>query len=56
MIFAALHLLRPDLPTAVMLLDATKAFDSLEWMYLLPLLQRIGLSPSFLQFIAVLYA
>ena len=38
------------------MLDATKAFDSLEWSYHFPLPQRIGLSPRFLWPIALLYA
>ena len=38
-----------------MLLNATKAFDSLEWSFLFGLLQRIGLSPRFLRLIRLLY-
>ena len=54
-IFASLHTLRPNLPVAAMLLDATKVFDSLEWPFSFGLLQRIGLSPRFLRLIHLLY-
>ena len=55
-LFAVLHSLKPDLPAAALLLDATKAFYSLEWPYLFALPRQIELSTQFLHWISLLYA
>ena len=54
-IFAVLHSNVPDLPAAAIFLDANEVFDSLEWTYLFKLLHRIGLSPTFLKWIQLMY-
>lgn len=53
-LFALSHYLTPH-TKAVVLLDASKAFDSIEWPYLHIILQRMGLPPIFLQWIRILY-
>lgn len=50
-----MHYLDPQLPALAALLDATKAFDSLEWNFLFPLLKRMGFSPFFIQQVRLLY-
>lgn len=54
-LFALSHYLTPHTKAAAVLLDAAKAFDSIEWPYLHTILQRIWLPPMFLQWIRVLY-
>lgn len=55
-IFSILHYLHPDEQAAAVFLDATKAFDSLEWPYLFKILERMGFNPLFLQWIRLLYS
>lgn len=38
-----------------MLLNAAKAFDSVEWTYMFTILQKIGLPPLFINWIKLLY-
>lgn len=44
-----------EVPKAAVFLDATKAFDSLDWPFLFTLLPRLGLSPNFIKLIKLLY-
>lgn len=53
--FSVLHQIDPNLPSAAVFLDATKAFDSLEWSYLFTLLPRFGFSSKFINLIKLLY-
>ena len=53
---AVLHRVDPDLPTVAALLDAEKAFDSLEWPIVEQVLQRMGLGRQFLKYVNLLYA
>lgn len=55
-LFALSHYLTPDTQAAAVLLDAAKAFDSIEWSYLLAILQKMGFPPIFIQWIRVLHA
>lgn len=54
-LFSILHNVDPDLALAAVFLDATKAFDSVEWDYLLEDLQCMGFPPLFLSWIRLLY-
>lgn len=54
-LFAALHTLNQKVPAAAVMLDAAKAFDSLEWGYMFFVLKRMGLPPFFLNWIRLLY-
>lgn len=54
-ILSLMHYLDPNLPALAALLDATKAFDSLEWGFLFPLLTRMGFGPFFIQQLKLLY-
>lgn len=54
-LFGLLHYLDPKSKAAAALLDATKAFDSLEWKFLYALFTRMGFSPLFARRIGVLY-
>lgn len=53
--FAILHYLDPQFPAVAAFLDATKAFDSLEWTFLFAVIQRLGFSPLFIKQIRLLY-
>lgn len=54
-ILGLMHYLDPELPALAAPLDATKAFDSLEWGFLFPLLKRTGFSPFFIKQVKLLY-
>lgn len=54
-IFALYHQLDPDMPAAAALLDAAKAFDSVEWDFLFITLQKMGFPEPFLKWISLLY-
>lgn len=55
-VFSVLHYLHPDVKAAAIFLDATKAFDSLEWSYLFTILERMGFGPLLLKWIKLLYS
>lgn len=55
-VFSVLHYLHPDVQAAAVFLDATKAFDSLEWSYLFTVLERMGIGPLLIKWIKLLYA
>lgn len=54
-LLATLHYFDADFQPAAVLLDATKAFDSLSWEYMFAVLQRMGFPPFFLRWIQILY-
>lgn len=54
-LFALMQDLDPDSNAVAVFLDATKAFDSLEWDYLAFVLRRMGFPPPFLNWIGLLY-
>lgn len=54
-LFALAHYLTPQTRAAAILLDAAKAFDSIEWAYMRAILQRMGFPPIFIQWITILY-
>ncbi|XP_069094105.1 uncharacterized protein [Pleurodeles waltl] len=53
--FAVLGSLETDDDVAAVFLDAAKAFDSLAWEYMFALLNRVGLSARFVNWIRLLY-
>lgn len=55
-LFAMMQEVDPQQQAAAIVLDATKAFSSLECPYLVTLLKRIGLSPKFINLITLLYS
>lgn len=54
-IFSVLHYLHQDERAVTVFLDATKAFDSLEWPYLFKILEHMGFGPLILKWIKLLY-
>ena len=46
---------RLQTPAAIFLADMEKAFDSVSWVYLFILLQRLNFGPKFIKYIQVLY-
>lgn len=45
-----------DLPVAVLSLDQEKAFDRVDWPFLLSTLSRMGFGPSFVRWVKLLYS
>ena len=45
-----------NLPVAILSLDQEKAFDRVDWNFLLATLFKIGFSPSFISWVRLLYA
>lgn len=54
-LFTVLHRIDPDTPAAAILLDAEKAFDSLEWPFFLSVMRRMGMPNGFVSVVALLY-
>ncbi|KAJ1128267.1 hypothetical protein NDU88_006646 [Pleurodeles waltl] len=54
--FAVAGSVSADEVAAAVFLDATKAFDSLLWQYLFALLERVGMSRRFVNWIRLLYS
>lgn len=46
--FSVINQMEPTSPTVAVLLDAEKAFDSLEWSFLYVVLQKLGMPIDFL--------
>lgn len=55
-LFATLNRINPELPAAAILLDAEKAFDSLEWPFLTSVMKRMGMPQGFLALVGLLYS
>lgn len=54
-IFTMYHSLDQDIPATAALLDAAKAFDSVEWPFMLTVLRRMGFPDPLLKWIRMLY-
>lgn len=54
-LFAVFHILDPTLQAAAVMLDAAKAFDSIEWWYLFQILKRMGFPPQFISWVRLFY-
>lgn len=54
-LMAMYHILDPDLQAGAVMLDAAKAFDSIEWSYLFSILKQMGFPPLFTNWIRLLY-
>ena len=54
-VFATLHRVDPTVPAVITLLDAEKAFDSLEWPFLQALLKQRGFPNQFTALVSLLY-
>ena len=55
-LMAVRHRVDPDLPSVAVLLDAEKAFNSLEWSFVGQILVWMSLGRQFLRYVDLLYA
>lgn len=55
-LFATINRINPELPAAAVLLDAEKAFDSLEWPFLFSIMRRMGMPYGFIALVSLLYS
>lgn len=54
-LFATIHRINPDLPAAAVLLDAKKAFNSLEWPFFCFIMKRMGMPKGFIALTELIY-
>lgn len=54
-LFATIHRINPEIPTAAIILDAEKAFGSLEWPFFSSIMRRMGMPKGFIALTELLH-